>query len=169
MTPHISNALFMAFNCFHADQLAYISTPVTGGIAKIIGFNNHKDYNIAQANKFAEYVKNISDKPVINPACLYISTMQQWEYLDLWKKVIEKVATEIWFNAGWAFSNGCAEEYVFALKLNKLVLDAHGNLLLKKRALKEMQQAICFCRQIDNRLPGVERAFQELNDYNKFD
>lgn len=135
-----------ALSCLYSARVVYLSTPVTGGPLILCDNGMTRDQIIAK-NLFHSEVcaKDIAFKtsaPVINPARFMMQDWPQDAYIHMWKEVIASVATEVWFNEGWEYSNGCAQEYLRAIECGLETFDYGGKILRIDDAIDALSRAI---------------------------
>lgn len=148
--------------CLMAGPKAiYVSTPITNG-ERLLGWlrgvspelkADVASYeaqlreqviapNCADGTQFANKVRNDTGREVIDPAPFMVPGWTQEEYLDLWEQVIVQYASEVRFNDGWAYSNGCAQEYLIATKAGVPRYDSSGQPLSVSQACSLLQKVI---------------------------
>lgn len=150
-----------------STKVIYISTPITNGKILLPWLSSLPDHvksdsqtyeklllehvikpNIEKGQAFAARVRDLSRAPVIDPSPFMADDWTQTDYIELWTCVIEEYASEVWFNSGWEFSNGCTQEYLAALKAGIPTKDASGNPLPASHA----------CALIEGVIPELQEA-----------
>jgi len=125
---------------FHAVQGLhhYVSTPITSGhrlyeaariigseVAKLKGTEIAKEtfqMNISGAKSLLKTLYFFQgDKKIISPAAFDASKLNwgQGEYMFLWLSLISDKVSHIHFDANWEYSNGCIEEFTYAVECNR--------------------------------------------------
>lgn len=141
------------FDCvFSPSSAVYLSTPVTTGDRFYRWVKDGGDpcapsrsvinENTEFAYSTALYLRETTQKGVINPAAFYQESWTQEMYLSFWVDVIKRFASEVWLNAGWEFSNGCTYEYCAAIEAGIPCFGINGQQLDVPRAIELISVAI---------------------------
>lgn len=154
-------ALTMIRCTLPADKAIYVSTPITNGkrllpwraslpecvkqdkqAYEALLLDNIIKPNTHDGHLFAQQVRVQTGRPVIDPTPFMADDWTQADYIEFWSCVIEDYAAEVWFNDGWEYSNGCAQEYLVALKCGIPTLDSNGQALPVHRACAMLDSVI---------------------------
>lgn len=149
----VANMCLNIFDCVLSPSSAvYLSTPVTtgerfyrwvkGGGAPHAPSRTIISDNTEFANTTAEHLRKITNKGVINPAAFYQESWTQQMYLSFWVDVITRFASEVWFNDGWEFSNGCTYEFCAAFEAGIPCFSLDGQRIEPAHAIELISVAI---------------------------
>lgn len=106
-------------------RLAYLSAPITSGkramAALDAGISKREVVreNIAIGNDLARKIASSHNETIIAPT-IFDGTPQDWsqsDYMAMWLGMIEENIGDIYMSPDWAYSNGCAEEYLKAINM----------------------------------------------------
>lgn len=100
--------------------------------------------NVERAAAFARELRHRKDsyRPVVTPGPLVAPDWDQAQYHKLWEELIATRISVVFFNDGWAFSNGCTREFAAALESGVSTVDARGQKLSHRRGVKLVNQAL---------------------------
>ena len=138
----------------------YLSGPITGG-QKYLNWHLATGRGIPEtdykgAREVAVVIPNIADvktaakaerdanRSTIEPGS-FEAEFPQWgqkEFLYFWEKVIEEHAARVRFMDGWAYSAGCAFEYLCALRCGLETCDIRGRVFGPDAALALLDAAL---------------------------
>lgn len=138
----------------------YLSGPITGGrrfldwhctIGHSLSDANYKqecqaevvDRNIADILAVAKAERD-AGRNTIEPGS-FEAKFPQWgqkEFLDFWEKVIKQHAAHVRFMDDWAYSAGCAFEYLCALRCKLEPCDIQGRPLRPESAIQLLDAAL---------------------------
>ncbi|CAI3206534.1 hypothetical protein [Clostridium neonatale] len=151
-------------NLLNGNEIIYVSTPINTGEKflrwyKSTGkkllkendekYNNEKvknviEPNIAYARKYVNYLRNSSNKVVIDPTTFESKTLKwsQDDFYSFWANVIKQLANEVIFLDGWEYSIGCCYELLAALENNINVYSEDKNSLTIEKCIEKMNNSI---------------------------
>jgi hypothetical protein len=123
-------------------RLIYLSTPITTGrryydclrdVDRNLSSEQFRemhrkfviDPNIAAARLVRERLAARLNEPVIDPTAIDYPHWNQNDYKVLWARVIECLCRAVALVDGWEYSNGCAFEFLIAVRADKPCMDEH--------------------------------------------
>lgn len=154
----------------------YLSAPLTSGMrfarstdsAKIAdtGAGTATDLiesNRLEASKLATQLRGHYPDPIIDPtAPLDEPGWEQNDYYVLWGRVITTYAHTVVYSNGWAYSRGCAYEYLVASRAHLACLDRELNPLPLPQAIKELEGALVAMTNTDPSHAFVSGVLKDL-------
>jgi hypothetical protein len=155
----IERALEALARQYGARKLIYLSTPITTGqryydFVRGVGRDLPPDKrkhlsrkhvlepNMAAARVVRERLAAQLNEPVIDPTAVDYKDWGQEDYKVLWASVIERSARAVAFVDGWEYSNGCAFEFLTAVRTVKDLMDEHLQPLAPASGVKLVESAI---------------------------
>ena len=161
------------FDCvFSPSSAVYLSTPVTTGERYYYWVKNGGDPckpsrnvindNTEFAYSTALYLRETTQKGVINPAAFYQESWTQEMYLSFWVDVIKHFASEVRLNAGWEFSNGCTYEYCAAIEAGIPCFGIDGKKIDVPRAIELISVAIGKLSLVNMDTASIESTLEKL-------
>lgn len=130
--PAIAGTIEIVWSAFRSvlagKRLAYLSAPITSGRrameAAEAGASKGEIIrtNIEIGTTLAREIAGKCGGPIVAPT-VFDGNPQKWsqaDYMRMWLGMIEENVGDVYMSPDWAFSNGCAEEYLKAINL------AHG-------------------------------------------
>lgn len=106
-------------------RLSYLSAPITSGKRAIEAASSGKQKsevikeNIAVGTDLARRIASRTGGPIVAPT-IFDGQPQGWsqaDYMAMWLRMIEENVGDVFMSPDWAFSNGCAEEYLKAVSM----------------------------------------------------
>lgn len=106
-------------------RLSYLSAPITSGRrameAASAGVSKGEIIrtNIEIGTGLAREIASKCGGPIVAPT-VFDANVQKWsqaDYMQMWLGMIEENIGEIYMSPDWAYSNGCAEEYLKAISM----------------------------------------------------
>lgn len=170
-SPDISiEVAIKALSCLQFERIIYISTPVTGGKLVLNSKYRNKDAliakNICLSDDFSRKIIAITGSPVVNPARLMMKDWSQSTYINFWKRVIQAIASEVWFNNGWEYSNGCVQEYLCAVEGGIQTFNVDGERLLTCDAISLLSNSVARLREKNIPADQIDFVLRELVSIN---
>lgn len=162
-----------------ANRFTYFSGPITGskalyGAMKEHGVRRKEDLpkevydpirqeNVNRSKELEERIRKQEESPSLLPGKLGSADIwSQRDYVDLSKETIRLKATELVFEEGWQYSNGCVEELLLALQLKKPIYDQQENLLGKEKAEGLLATAVEEIHQLPAECPKLDFLLEQL-------
>jgi hypothetical protein len=107
--------------------LAYVSGPITTGkhfydmklSGADVGLSEIINHNYLLGHQLTKEIESRRPCPVLFPADL-VPARQKWSqthFQALWLSIIAEKCTEVHMSPEWAYSSGCAEEFVHTMQL----------------------------------------------------
>ena len=85
--------------------------------------------NQAALTAFAERLRSVQSKPVVDPGILRVEGWNGRSYGEFFLEVIRRFVCEAWFIDGWVYSHGATKEFLLCQELGIPTRDADGELL----------------------------------------
>lgn len=98
--------------------------------------------NAREMEDFAAGLRARLGKPVISPAGLQVAGWRGRTYGELFRRVIERFAAEVWFLDGWELSTGSVGELATCWRLRLPAYDQRGAPLDRETALARCREAL---------------------------
>lgn len=124
--PGTIEIVWSAYRSVLSDRrLAYLSAPITSGRrameAAAAGASKGEVIrtNIEAGTALAREIAGKSGGPVVAPT-IFDGNPQKWsqtDYMQMWLGMIEQNVGEVYMSPDWAFSNGCAEEFLKVISM----------------------------------------------------
>lgn len=162
-----------------ANKFTYFSGPITGSkllyetmrtynvsrkedLPKDV-YDKIRQENVARSKRLEEVVKTKRESPALLPGKLGSADIwSQRDYIDLSKEIIRFKATEMVFEDGWQYSNGCVEELLLALQLKKPIFDQQEKLLEKEKAIGLLATAVEEIHKLPAECPKLDFLLEQL-------
>jgi hypothetical protein len=153
-------------------KVIYLSGPITTGLRWIEATERSREKEarpeIIAANG-ADILRNAKRLRIEDPMSIVVEpgsfTAEGWsqdDYLELWKDLIERHASEVRFLPDWQYSIGCAKEYAHAVALGVPTSELNGAPLGSDKGVKLLRDALndlaCRCE----RTPALTPFRQDL-------
>ncbi|HLD40319.1 MAG TPA: cytidylate kinase family protein [Candidatus Nanoarchaeia archaeon] len=162
-----------------ANRFTYFSGPITGSKALYKAMKEHdvkrkedlpkavydliRQQNVDRSRELEERVRLKEESPALLPGKLGSADIwSQRDYVDLSKETIRLKATELIFEDGWQYSNGCVEELLLALQLKKPMYDQQENPLGKEKAVRLLATAVDEIHQLPAECPKLDFLLEQL-------
>jgi hypothetical protein len=128
-TPGTIDIVWSAYRSVLSDKrVAYLSAPITSGRRALDAAATGQarseviHENIAAGTNLAREIAKLRAGAIVAPT-VFSGHHQGWsqtDYMQMWLGMIEQNVGDVYMSPDWAFSNGCAEEYLKTINL------AHG-------------------------------------------
>lgn len=145
---------------------AFVSGPVTPSPGRETGHELDADEvrrrNARAIEGFATRLRARRGRPVISPAGLDVPGWRGRDYGELFRRVIERFAAEVWFLEGWQFSPGCVQEIATCFRLGIVCLDHEGEPVDHPAAVRKVRQALDICAASGAGCASLEASFETL-------
>jgi hypothetical protein len=108
-----------------SKRLSYLSAPITSGKrameAAAAGVSKGEIIrtNIEAGTGLAREIAGTCGGPIVAPT-IFDANVQKWsqaDYMQMWLGMIEENVGDVYMSPDWAFSNGCAEEYLKVINM----------------------------------------------------
>lgn len=169
-----------AMDCaINGRKVAYLSSPLTGGprfyaLLRQVGVKTSEGLkarlgeegynrellgpNATVANTVANQIRErLGGRLVVTPAPFMAPGWSQKNYLTFWETFIRERVSQIYFNEGWEYSNGCVFEYWVAADEGLQTFDVTAHPLPLANALKIVDGAVERL-EADGVCPAILRA-----------
>jgi hypothetical protein len=123
---------------------AFVSGPLASGRRRYerLDAREVRAGNAREMEAFAAALRTRLGRPVISPARFEVPTWRGRTYGEFFRAVIERFAREVWFMDGWELSSGSVGELATCTRLQLPRLDAAGNAIDHRTALRRCRRAL---------------------------
>jgi hypothetical protein len=119
MSPKVDDVIDLFRRSFGDQLVIYLSTPITGGPVKDMGYSKPEIMRrnaIGAWNEVQRIKKYYPNSYVINPCNFVFENWEVKDYEKLWEFVVKYCAKEVVFGLGWNLSEGCAREALWSVE-----------------------------------------------------
>ncbi|HEX6201580.1 MAG TPA: hypothetical protein VF100_01180 [Thermoanaerobaculia bacterium] len=145
---------------------AFVSGPMTPSPGRAADHGLAPDEvrrrNARAIEGFATRLRARQGGPVISPAGLDVPGWRGRDYGELFRRVIERFAAEVWFLEGWQFSPGCVQEIATCFRLGIRCLDQEGEPIDRPAAVRKVRQALEISTASGAGCASLEASFEAL-------
>lgn len=122
-----------------STKMAYLSTPISGGLARFDPLNGNTTQKIVAANLARVQDKiRLLPEPVIDPTCFNMPGLTWHDYMYIWEQIITTSVSKLYFMPDWAYSDGCSYEYLLGVRKNLPCLNLDGSPIRLDVALDQL-------------------------------
>lgn len=164
--PDIERFLDVLALALPPRSAVFVSGPLASGPRRYagdgVGADEVRDRNAREMDDFAARLRVRLGKPVISPAGLQVPGWRGRDYGELFRRVIERFAEEVWFMEGWQLSTGSVREIATCLRLGIPCLDPSGEPIDHSTAVRKVRQALDIAAASGADCASLKASFQTL-------